>query len=47
MFSGDMLKELKQFTIEDLIEICTKLEARQKMVKSLKTDEISIRIWRS
>lgn len=37
-------KELKQFTIEDLIEICTKLEARQKMVKSLKTDEKALEL---
>lgn len=29
-------KELKQFTIEDLIEICTKLEARQKWLNLLK-----------
>lgn len=37
-------KELKQFTIEDLIEICTKLEARQKVVKSLKTDEKALEL---
>ena len=36
--------ELKQFTIEDLIEICTKLEARQKMVKSLKIDEKALEL---
>lgn len=36
--------ETKQFTIEDLIEICTKLEARQKMVKSLKIDEKALEL---
>lgn len=36
--------EEKQFTIEDLIEICTKLEARKKMVKSLKSDEKALEL---
>ena len=34
----------KQYTIEDLIEICTKLEARQKMMKSLKNDEEALQL---
>ena len=42
--TSHLQKELKQFTIEDLIEICTKLEARQKMVKSLKTDEKALEL---
>ena len=33
-----MQSEKEIYTIEDLIEICTKLEARRKMVKNLKQD---------
>ena len=33
-----MQPEKEIYTIEDLIEICTKLEARRKMVKNLKQD---------
>ena len=36
--------DMKQYTIEDLIEICTKLEARQKMVKSLRIDEKALEL---
>ena len=42
--SVQQTSELKQFTIEDLIEICTKLESRQKMVKSLKADEKALEL---
>ena len=42
--SVQQTSELKQFTIEDLIEICTKLESRQKMAKSLKADEKALEL---
>lgn len=36
--------QTKQYTIEDLIEVCTKLEARQKMAKALKIDEKALEL---
>ncbi len=36
--------ETKQYTIEDLIEICTKLEARKKMLKASKIDEKALEL---
>ena len=38
------VSQTKQYTIEDLIEICTKLEAREKMLKALKIDEKALEL---
>ena len=38
------LEENKQYTIEDLIEVCTKLEARKKMSRALKIDEKALEL---
>lgn len=41
----EMKKEVKEnYTIEDLIEICTKLDGRKKMVKNLQMDKKSLEL---